>query len=134
MSVCYKVCRVQNGKYFSELGHHYPKWDTEYTIGKHVYSPVGKLFVYLDIVEAIRYWDYGGNAILRCVTSGSIEYVESGEFEDFECPAMFPTYWKTRTTKASYPVCRSNIGLVDYLIPKKVFSSEEVEALRRILV
>lgn len=130
MSVCYKVCRVENGRYFSELGYHYPEWDTEYTIGKHVHAPVGKLFVYLDIAEAVK--SVGENTILKCHFD-SIEYVEFGEFEDFECPEKFPTYWKTRTTKALYSVNRANIGLVDYLIPMRVFSSEEIEALRRIL-
>lgn len=128
---CYKICRVVDGRYFSELGHHYPKWDTEYTIGKHVYAPVGKLFVYLDIAEAAR--DVGGNTILKCCFD-SIEYVEFGEFEDFEQPERFPAYWRTRKAKTVYSINRANIGLVDYLIPKKVFSSEEIEALRRILI
>lgn len=132
MPVCYKVCRVENGKYFSELGYHYPKWDTEYTIGKHVYAPVGKLFVYLDIAEAVK--SVGDCSVLLKCSVGSIEYVESGEFEDFEKPDSFPEYWKTRIAKTLYPTCRANIALVDYLIPNKVFSSEEVEALRRILV
>lgn len=131
MHSCYKVCRVKKGKYYSQYGFHFPKWDTEYTIGKYTYAPIGKLFVYLDIAEALKYDD--GWALIKCDVSGSIEYVEFGEFEDFTKQDSFPEYWKTRVTKTLDTTSRSNIALVDYLMPTKVFSSEEVEALRNIL-
>lgn len=117
---CYKVCRVVDGKYFSEFG-----GDTEYKIGEYVYPPVGKLFVYLDIAAAIeRKWD--GSVILQCVVPGDVEYVNAAEFEEVENGDFFPQYWKNRNV-------RSNIALVNSVNVLKVFSDEEITELARIL-
>lgn len=122
---CYKVCRVVDGKYFSEFGDSFPKWDTEYKIGGYVYPPIGKLFVYLDIAVAIeRKWD--GSVILQCIVPGDIEYVNAAEFEEVENVDFFPQYWKNRNV-------RSNIALVDSVNVLKVFSDEEITELARIL-
>ena len=117
---CYKVCRVVDGKYFSEFG-----GDTEYKIGGYVYPPVGKLFVYLDVAAAIeRKWD--GSVILQCIVPGDIEYVNVAEFEEVENGDFFPQYWKNRNV-------RSNIALVDSVNVLKVFSDEEITELARTL-
>lgn len=122
---CYKVCRVVNGKYFSEFG-----GDTEYKIGEYVYPPVGKLFMYLDIATAIeRKWD--GSVILQCIVPGDVEYVNAAEFEEVENEDFFPQYWKDRRVRSSS--MRSNIALVDSVNVLKVFSDEEITELARIL-
>lgn len=128
---CYKICRVVDGRYFSEFGDSFPKWDTEYPIGKHVYPPVGKLFVYLDITAAIeRQWP--GSVILQCIAPGDIEYINVGEFEEVENEEYFPQYWKNRKVRSTYGSTRSNIGLTNYLSVLKAFSDEEIEALKEI--
>lgn len=129
---CYKVCRVVNGKYFSEFGDGFPKWDTEYKIGEYVYPPIGKLFVYLDIAAAIeRKGD--GNVILQCIVSSSVEYVNVATLEEVENEDFFPQYWKTRKVRSFYGPMRSNIALVDSVNVLKVFSDEEITELARIL-
>lgn len=117
---CYKVCRVVDGKYFSEFG-----GDTEYKIGGYVYPPIGKLFVYLDVAAAIeRKWD--GSVILQCIVPGDVEYVNAAGFEEVENEDFFLQYWKNRNV-------RSNIALVDSVNVLKVFSDEEITELARIL-
>lgn len=129
---CYKVCRVVDGKYFSEFGDEFPKWDTEYKIGEYVYPPVGKLFMYLDIAAAIeRKWD--GSVILQCIVPGDVEYVNAAEFEEVENEDFFPQYWKDRRVRSPYSSMRSNIALVDSVNVLKVFSDEEITELARIL-
>lgn len=112
MTVCYKICRVVNGKYFSEFGKRYPKFDIEYKLGESVYPPIGKLFVYLDIVQAITSISQD-HALLQCYANGDIEYINNAEFENINKQENFSDYWTNRIVKSHYTIVRNNIALAN---------------------
>lgn len=124
----YKVCKVENGRYFSLHGEHFPTYKVEYTVGEFTYPVVGKLFAYPSIYDWPEYdFHLPHLAVLLC--EAEFAYVESQEVLDIEeVEILCEVYWNKLESKSPF-LFRTHLALCYWIKPIKVLSDEELKTL-----
>lgn len=126
--IVYKVCRINNDKYYSQYHDCLGKYALSYDIDKTTFATHGKIWIYTHVGPWLRFISKY-EAVLACHVYSYTNNVDDPYLHrNLLIPKSIESYWE----KVSFEKRQSFIGLCDSLTPFKRLSNYEIGQLIRI--